>query len=664
MNPTFFQQHFDSIRSCFALIETEETWDTIASGITALASSCSDTESYTSAELVTVVRSISRPLVSAMNSERSRLSGVAIDLVGLVASCLGVAFDPLLAHFFPVLLALSSRASKVTVARARSCILTIIETTHLPSLLSYLTQSITDKSVPLRLTIVESTLACLNCFNPPDLERDTRAKEIELIIRSTARDASADVRKVSRKIFEAYQLLLPSRVENFIAPLTPTTRKYLDIKSKIADKSKPSHTHLPAPSKAAQLSSSTSAMRGPSSRRPPAHTRSASSPAVGPDIAVAATNNKPLLLKSIKAEMVPQNLPEAVPPSRQHLVAESTTAIERKRVVSMFAAVRPVVSSSQVGEGGQPTSDHPARRPQHVNNAAKATAVVARRVAIADVQPEKTFRAPPRIDNSTSTPSIRHVSTTTSGKPIAPVAPRVASQKTGAPAKKEVAKQSKEPVKSSYTQPTLSHISRAKTIQRPVPGSVGSRPLPGKTFSSKAHLPARKVKQPNPPIPGVGEVASTLFPVDREPQDVEVDKDDVSEQDQDHLSGTPAPKPDLEGRIQKSPETKPNIMVTPNPLDPATPPKADGGLNAAMSKTPISELLLSIERGFIFSPSAPLSPPQSYLDLDLAIPFPVQTIWPSSEPQDEDSGNIVHKPSDRVRRLESRRALGYVGINK
>ncbi|KAJ6475204.1 clasp N-terminal domain-containing protein [Mycena vitilis] len=208
-----FQQQFETVRSRLFLPETEDSWETIARSVSALAALCSDAESYTPPELVVTMRSISRPLISAMNSERSRLSGVAIDLIAVVASSLGVAFDPLIAHFFPVLLVLSSRTSKVTVARARACILTIIDATHLPSILSYLLQSVTDKSVSMRLTIVESTLACMNCFNPPDLEKDARAKEIEVIIRTTARDANADVRTVSRKVFEAYKLLLPSRLE-------------------------------------------------------------------------------------------------------------------------------------------------------------------------------------------------------------------------------------------------------------------------------------------------------------------------------------------------------------------------------------------------------------------------------------------------------------------
>jgi hypothetical protein len=41
---------------------------------------------------------------------------------------------------------------------------------------------------------------------------------VEDVIRATARDASADVRKLSRKVFEAYKALLPERVDKYVDP--------------------------------------------------------------------------------------------------------------------------------------------------------------------------------------------------------------------------------------------------------------------------------------------------------------------------------------------------------------------------------------------------------------------------------------------------------------
>lgn len=56
----------------------------------------------------------------------------------------------------------------------------------------------------------------MNCFNPPDLEKDARARDIEAVIRATARDAQAEIRAVSKKIFEAYKLLLPNRIDRYV----------------------------------------------------------------------------------------------------------------------------------------------------------------------------------------------------------------------------------------------------------------------------------------------------------------------------------------------------------------------------------------------------------------------------------------------------------------
>ncbi|KAF9231492.1 clasp N-terminal domain-containing protein [Melanogaster broomeanus] len=163
--------------------------------------------------MIAGMRSLSRSLNNAMNSERSRLSGSAVELLTTLAIGLGSSFEPLVSILFPTLLALCGRTNKVFTARARACILAIVEHTQLPSLLPYLAELGSHKSVFARLTGAEGVLACLNCCNPPDLEKDLRARIVEDFIKSTARDASADVRKASKKIFEAYKTLMPGRVE-------------------------------------------------------------------------------------------------------------------------------------------------------------------------------------------------------------------------------------------------------------------------------------------------------------------------------------------------------------------------------------------------------------------------------------------------------------------
>ncbi|KXN90916.1 Protein stu-1 [Leucoagaricus sp. SymC.cos] len=164
-----------------------------------------------------------------MNSERTRLSGAALDVLSLVASGLGADFEPLLSLFFPSLLSLCGRTNKVVVTRAKACILAIVEVTQLPAILAYFIQFARDKSPTVRLVVAEGTLCCLKCFNPPDLEQECQFLAIETIIRNSVRDANADIRKVGKDIFQSYKLLLPSRVESFVTPLTPTIRKYLQL---------------------------------------------------------------------------------------------------------------------------------------------------------------------------------------------------------------------------------------------------------------------------------------------------------------------------------------------------------------------------------------------------------------------------------------------------
>ncbi|KAJ3786323.1 clasp N-terminal domain-containing protein [Lentinula aff. detonsa] len=175
-----------------------------------------DVQLHNNSDIIIIARELHRPINSAIKSERTRLSGPATDLIATMASELGTDFEPLLHLFFPTLLLLCARTSKVVVGRARSCIMSIIETTQLVAVMSYLTQSIRDKSVSLRTVAAEGTLACLNSLNPPDLAKEERTKEIEGLIRVSIRDANAEVRKIGKQIYQAYELLLPIRAESTV----------------------------------------------------------------------------------------------------------------------------------------------------------------------------------------------------------------------------------------------------------------------------------------------------------------------------------------------------------------------------------------------------------------------------------------------------------------
>jgi hypothetical protein len=124
----------------------------------------------------------------------------------------GADFEPLCPFYIPILFSLCARTIKLYIARAKSCLSTIVDEARPLFIISQIRSSVDNKSISLRLAAVELTVRCLHSFNPADLAKDTRAQTIETIIKVTASDASPDVRKESRKAYDAYTAVLPDRV--------------------------------------------------------------------------------------------------------------------------------------------------------------------------------------------------------------------------------------------------------------------------------------------------------------------------------------------------------------------------------------------------------------------------------------------------------------------
>ena len=207
------REELERSRASLSLVEADDTWDTIGNALLRIIALSRGGACDFPKTLTSFIRSTYRPITSAAASERSRLSSTAAECIAALASGLGPFFDPLVPLFIPTLLSICSRPNKVFISRAKATIQTIIDQTQLISLLPYFVGALREKSVTLRLIAIESLLACVQCFNPPDLERDARARDVENAIRLTATDASADVRKASRHVFDAYKILLPARVE-------------------------------------------------------------------------------------------------------------------------------------------------------------------------------------------------------------------------------------------------------------------------------------------------------------------------------------------------------------------------------------------------------------------------------------------------------------------
>lgn len=211
---------FRSVDDALCLTETEETWESIATAILQFQTILQEEATTQPGYFTDTLRKHALSINKCIKSERSRLSGAAMDMLSTAATELGRSFEVLLSLFLPTLLTLCGRPNKVFVTRARACLFNIIESTQSPQILTYLLRCSEDKSISLRLAVAEAALICLQSFNPPDIQRDSRAQEIETLIKFTATDANADIRKIGRDIFQSYSILLPTRVEQYVDQLS------------------------------------------------------------------------------------------------------------------------------------------------------------------------------------------------------------------------------------------------------------------------------------------------------------------------------------------------------------------------------------------------------------------------------------------------------------
>ncbi|KAH8835387.1 clasp N terminal-domain-containing protein [Flagelloscypha sp. PMI_526] len=528
---------YDGIRAKLELPETEETWDKISRGLDELKRLVRDDGSDQDPDFLPLLRTVARPLIDAMSSERTRLSGNAISTLSSIAAGLGRQFEPVVHIFFPPLLALCARANKITVSRARKAIADIIEGTLLPSLLTYFLDSSKDKSASLRLACAEGALGCLNSLNPPDLERESRVHQIEALIISAGGDASADVRQLSKKMYAAYCQLLPSRVDEFSSQLSPTIKKTLGVKQTVVAAAS---LAVPRPKSAAatlrasetKLSSSTSAVP---SQRPQTsmstHVRSASSSSE-----VTRGGAKP------QGSMGPPNFIPSKPSQAPARPTHSRTAskVEEegpKRPLSIHSVPsRPASASSTRSNGKEPNGTSSLNSSRSGPSRVKSRAIppaehdkivsLARRVPLPDEDTQYHSlvdnaassssysgprRAPRKVDSDQEAPSRQGMPG--QRKPTVPVLEHAKAKEVSTAPKRTIA-----PVPvSSVAQPTQQPAATARVT--PVSKSATSAIVNARTRTvSKPAPPSQKVASSEiiktkvstkPPVPKVADLKRT-----------------------------------------------------------------------------------------------------------------------------------------------------------
>ncbi|CAE6403908.1 unnamed protein product [Rhizoctonia solani] len=222
----------DPLRPLQEQLETEENWDKISRAIQTIAALTRGGAAELDADFVKEIRGFSALILNSMNSERTRLANIAVDLFTVMVPPLGNRFEPFIGVFVPPLIKLLGRTNKVFVSRATAALHVIISHCPHPRILVELRVMVNEKSAPLRVLVAGAVLLCMTQWDWSIPSFAAKAGDIETIIRAFGTDSNVDVRKVTRQIFDQYKQQFPDRVDSFLEPLTPVIKRYLDIKAK------------------------------------------------------------------------------------------------------------------------------------------------------------------------------------------------------------------------------------------------------------------------------------------------------------------------------------------------------------------------------------------------------------------------------------------------
>ncbi|KAH9811734.1 clasp N terminal-domain-containing protein, partial [Melampsora americana] len=253
-SPQQCHHQFDLLKSALSLDETEDTWLKIDASLqhftAAIRGGACDfpddfLRRWKESDIV-------RGIVSALSTERTRLSGTALDLIGS-ASRLGSHWDSAIPFYIPTIIKLLARASKIYVTRASIALNTLIRGTRSASFIPLLLDGLSDKSISVRIGCADGLLCCLG--GSPERDRDQielikeptvtreglnkRLVDIESAIKIGGRDRDPKVRAIFKRIWVLYQKQWPTRASALSQPFTPTIKRYLGLNKPAGSSSVP-----------------------------------------------------------------------------------------------------------------------------------------------------------------------------------------------------------------------------------------------------------------------------------------------------------------------------------------------------------------------------------------------------------------------------------------
>ncbi|KAH8920174.1 hypothetical protein BT69DRAFT_437514 [Atractiella rhizophila] len=177
-------------------------------------------------------------IIRCLISERTKLSGTCLELLTSTTR-LKSAFLPFIDLYAPSLVRLLLRPNKVYITRTSQCLNNIIRNTELPHIVPHLRDGLGDKCNACRIAVSEGLFILLggekgvvgSVASISDMEKKNGSflRDIEAMIKVGAVDKEPAVRAWMKKCWPLYASGWNTRSEDFMRPLSPTVKRYLDV---------------------------------------------------------------------------------------------------------------------------------------------------------------------------------------------------------------------------------------------------------------------------------------------------------------------------------------------------------------------------------------------------------------------------------------------------
>ncbi|KAL1921183.1 uncharacterized protein VTP21DRAFT_10899 [Calcarisporiella thermophila] len=173
------------------------------------------------------IRMLRIPLQNCIISERTRLSGSALEYLEVVSASLGPAVESIAIQLLPSLIRLCSRTNKVFIVRTQHCINSLLAYSRLTHALPRFGEMLSSQNKITRACGIEFIVNWIRTHDAKELREIGGAAGLETMLADGMQDSAKEVRDIARKGLEIYCRKLPEREESILNALPAQIKKYL-----------------------------------------------------------------------------------------------------------------------------------------------------------------------------------------------------------------------------------------------------------------------------------------------------------------------------------------------------------------------------------------------------------------------------------------------------